>query len=181
MNKNKIYHNSKDEWYTPLSVIEYVKEQMGHIDLDPATTARNAKLMEIPNFYTEETNGLDKPWYGKVWLNPPFSNKKEWIRKARQEIDNGNCERIFILLPMAFETMLWQEQILGKAIIHIPNRRISFIDGNTLKQKADIPFTSVLFEMNKTGSAPFGSALVELTKEDCSTYKVFKIPERGKQ
>lgn len=184
MNKSKIYHNPKDEWYTPNSVIDYVKKQFkGKIDLDPATTEEVARVQEVRNFYTKETNGLDKHWSGNVWLNPPFSDKIDWIKKARHEITKKrkwrDKIRIFILLPMAFETKLWQEHILGNAIIHIPDRRISFIDGESLKQMKDIPFTSVLFEMK--GTSPFGSAIVELTKKRKNIYKVFELPVRGKQ
>lgn len=181
MNKETIYKNSKDEWYTPIGVINYVKKIAGGITLDPATTEWNAKRMGIKKFYTIETNGLDKDWQGEiVWLNPPFTTKKDWIKKARQEVNKGDC-KVFILLPMSMETVLWQEEILGHARLHIPNRRISFIDSETLQQKKDIQLTNIVFEMGKMKSAPFGSAIIEMTKEPNCEYVKFEIGVRGKQ
>ena len=181
MNKSQIYKNSKDEWYTPDSVINYIKSLVGTITLDPATTEQNAKRMNIEKYYTKETNGLDKDWQGEVvWLNPPFSNKKEWIAKAREEANKGNC-KIFILLPMALETIMFHTDILNNAIIHIPNKRISFIDGDTHEQQKDVPFTTTIIEVGKIKSASFGSCIVELTKEPNNTYKTFILPNRGEQ
>jgi len=75
--------------------------------------------------------------------------------------------------------MLWRTKILGFAKLHIPNRRITFIDGFTTKQNADVPFTSIVFELTK--GSPFGSCIVEMKKEINNEYCVFDIPVRGKQ
>lgn len=156
MDKSKIYKNSKDEWYTPNNIIDYVNKISGGITLDPATTIANAKRMGIKKFYTKRTNGLNKDWSNEVvWLNPPFSNKNDWINKARYEVDNNNA-KVYLLLPMSMETKIWQDCLLNKSIIHIPNKRISFMGGT---------------------SSPFGSCIIEMTKKKNNTYKTFKITE----
>lgn len=38
--------------------------------------------------YTALDNGLRKPWFGRVWLNPPYG--KECIRFMRRLADHGN-------------------------------------------------------------------------------------------
>ncbi len=143
MNKSKIYKNKKDDWHTPKEIVEL----FGHFDMDPCTTKDSAKRLEIKNYYTKRDNGLTKEWTGKVWLNPPFSNKEEWIKKARDYVNGGG--EVFLLLPLSPETKIWHECILGNAIIYIPNKRISFLENGKSKGKGS-SFTSVIVEMTKT-------------------------------
>jgi hypothetical protein len=63
--------NTSDVWLTPPSVIDALGGP-DSFDLDPATppvqpwpTARAR--------YTEADDGLAQPWFGRVWLNPPYS------------------------------------------------------------------------------------------------------------
>src|SRR5690606_6963873 len=56
-----------DRWLTPLSVIE----SLGEFDLDPCgapghQTARRVYLLE------DGDDGMSDPWFGRVWLNPPY-------------------------------------------------------------------------------------------------------------
>lgn len=82
MNKNIIFSNSKDEWYTPKSIIQ----KFGPFDLDVATTKFNLERLNIPMGYTKEDNGLQQEWnYKKVWCNPPFTLKKEFVDKAIEQ------------------------------------------------------------------------------------------------
>ena len=159
MNKAKIYKNSKDEWYTPKYIVDYFAEICGGFDLDPATTKLQAKELDIPMYCDKDCDGLSKDWYGNVWLNPPFSNKSDWIKKAREEVDKGNC-RVFLLLPSALETKAFHKYILGRSKMYIPNKRIKFIDSSDTHTHTTPPFTSVIFE---------------LTKEQNNTYEVFEI------
>lgn len=155
MDKSKIYKigTYKDDWCTPKNVVDY----FGPFDLDPATTKEQAERLGIPNYYTIETNGLDKSWWGRVWLNPPFSNKTEWIKKAREELDNPFVKEIYILLPMGVCTTLWHQYILGKSIIYIPPNRIAFEGKDTKKQ-----------------SPAFESVIIKLTKESNNTYIILE-------
>ncbi len=59
-----------DEWYTPKEIIH----SLGEFDLDPASCEKAFLLNQsAKNIYTAEDNGLSKTWYGRVWLNPPYS------------------------------------------------------------------------------------------------------------
>lgn len=70
----------KDEYFTPKKIVNY----FGDFDYDPSTTPEKAKELQIKNFDTIETNGLLSDWskYKKIWINPPFTNKYEFIKKA---------------------------------------------------------------------------------------------------
>lgn len=59
-----------DEWYTPPEIIR----SLGDFDLDPATCLTALNLNHsAKRFYTVEDDGLQQPWSGRVWLNPPYS------------------------------------------------------------------------------------------------------------
>lgn len=59
---------SSDEYYTPLHIIE----ALGHFDLDPATPP-NPMWRTADVMYTKNDDGLRKEWFGRVFLNPPYS------------------------------------------------------------------------------------------------------------
>ena len=69
----------QDSCYTPKYFVDY----FGTFDYDPATTEEQAAYLNINNYDTEETDGLTKEWnYKKIWINPPFTIKFEFLKKA---------------------------------------------------------------------------------------------------
>lgn len=68
--KTNYQHTAKatDEWYTPLELIK----ALGKFDLDPC--APEKPLWQTAGImYNRKDNGLEKEWFGRVWLNPPYS------------------------------------------------------------------------------------------------------------
>jgi ParB family chromosome partitioning protein len=67
------------EWYTPADILEAAVEVMGGIDLDPASSdAQQAQApVKASQYFTIENNGLERPWCGRVWLNPPYA--RGWV------------------------------------------------------------------------------------------------------
>ena len=60
--------NTTDEWYTPKEIID----MLGPFDTDPCAPVhplwQTARIM-----YNKNDDGLKKEWFGRVWLNPPYS------------------------------------------------------------------------------------------------------------
>lgn len=61
-----------NEHFTPLNIVEAARATMGGIDVDPATTVlANEHRIKAEFIHTQEDNGFDKKWFGRVFLNPP--------------------------------------------------------------------------------------------------------------
>lgn len=67
--------SESNEWYTPLKYIEAARAVMGGIDLDPASNESAQQWIKAKQFYIKDDDGLHKPWYGRLWLNPPYGRK----------------------------------------------------------------------------------------------------------
>ncbi|CAM4444417.1 DNA N-6-adenine-methyltransferase [Vibrio agarivorans] len=57
--------NKNDLWFTPAEFIEAARNTLGTIDLDPASCLQANNTVKANRYYTEQTNGLDKPWFTK--------------------------------------------------------------------------------------------------------------------
>jgi len=80
---------TKPELWRPIS------DAIGGFDLDPAAGCEPTPIAE--NRYTESDDGLSSPWFGTVWLNPPFSDKTPWYRRLVGQYNHGNIDRAVAL------------------------------------------------------------------------------------
>lgn len=97
--------DNHDEWLTPPEIIR----ALGDFDLDPcAPTIRPWDTAK--NHYTKEDNGLILPWYGRVWLNPPYGRETfKWLDKLSKH------KRGVALIFARTETKGFHSQIWEKA------------------------------------------------------------------
>ena len=71
------------EWATPQWLFDLLNDEF-NFDLDVCSTDENAKCK---NHYTEENDGLSKPWKGNVWCNPPYGRDiVKWVKKHQSLI-----------------------------------------------------------------------------------------------
>jgi ParB family chromosome partitioning protein len=103
-----------DEWYTPASVVEPARAVLGSIDLDPASCATAQWVVKASHYYTKADNGLTQPWYGNVFLNPPYSMPLivDFVDKVLAEYTAGNITAAIILTNNATDTT-WAQKLLA--------------------------------------------------------------------
>jgi hypothetical protein len=73
-----IHHNTEsNEHGTPAYIVDPVRELLGGITLDPASSATFNKVVKARRFYSLtdieglSDSGYNKPWRGRVFTNPP--------------------------------------------------------------------------------------------------------------
>jgi phage N-6-adenine-methyltransferase len=122
------------EWQTPERYIESARNVLGVIDLDPASTPEANEIVKASKFYTKEEDGLTRPWFGNVWLNPPYGGMaKEFVAKLIQEFEYGDVRSAIVLLNAnSTETRWWQP--LWQYPICFTDHRIKFVSPDGLSE-----------------------------------------------
>jgi len=113
------FSSASNEWYTPADYIEAARSVMGGIDLDPASNDyANEAVVKAAKYYTEETNGFDKPWHGyRVWLNPPYGTEEgasaagAWAARLIEQYDIAPESTQAVLLVNAVTDRKWFQQV----------------------------------------------------------------------
>ena len=151
MAKSQVQFTKDNEYYTPKKFVD----RFGSFDYDPATTKEKAEEFGILHYDTIETDGLSKDWtlYGRIWINPPFTRKHEFMAKAwltYQKVKNN----IFILFPIEFLTTARFYNAVGGGRLFIPNGRICFESGLG-KQSKSPAFGSVVMKIQDIWEVEF--------------------------
>lgn len=126
---------ARDSWETPAETFDPLDREFGFV-LDVCATPANAKCSR---FLTREDDGLQQPWFGPAWMNPPYSEQGRWVEKAAHECDERGV-LVVALLRSATDTGYWHDHIEGRREVRNIRGRISF-DG---PKKGSPPFASVV-------------------------------------
>ncbi len=101
----------KLDWTTPYSLWKELNDEF-HFELDAAACKHN--LLGTPYYYTEEDNGLSKPWKNPTFVNPPYGRDSItlWLEKAYRESMHG-ITSVFLLPSRTgtkwFHKYIWLE------------------------------------------------------------------------
>lgn len=134
------YSSESVEWYTPARYLEAVREVLGGIDLDPASCQTANAVVGAAKFFTDEQNGLEQTWFGRVFMNPPYGKTDDnesmagaFCKKAVGEYEAGNIESCIILVNSS-HSQAWQAPLYKHTICFV-DHRIQFVSGNGDKNK----------------------------------------------
>jgi len=117
----------------------------GVFDLDPCSPTSNGRTAPVRAniHYTEDDDGLALPWFGTVFMNPPYGRSlSQWTAKAKAEVEQENACVVVGLLPARPDTVYWHRDIAGSASVFFLQERLKF--GHT-KQVAPFPSCLVLW------------------------------------
>lgn len=117
------------------------------------------KSFGVKHYDTIETDGLQQDWtkYNRIWLNPPFTKKYEFLVKAVETYKIAH-NTIYVLFPIEFLTTAKFHDLGCKCRLFIPKGRINFESG-----------------LGKQGKSPaFGSIVIKLDDENSVEYIDFR-------
>jgi hypothetical protein len=127
------------EHYTPKNLLERVIAVLDEIDLDPCSNSATTPNVPALVQYTRADNGLQQPWHGRVFMNPPYGREIDaWIEKLVTEVECGNVTEAIALVPARTDTR-WFGRLRDYVCCFIAGRLV-FI-GN----EDPAPFPSAVF------------------------------------
>ena len=97
---------NKDEWLTPPGLLDL----LGPFDLDPCAPIIRPWPM-AKTHYTKEDDGLKLPWFGRIWLNPPYGRQTFlWLEKLAEH--KSGIALIFARTETkGFHETIWQKAL----------------------------------------------------------------------
>jgi ParB-like chromosome segregation protein Spo0J len=116
--------SGNNEWFTPREYIESARKVMGSIDLDPASCPAANEVVGARTFYTKDDDGLDRPWLGNVWMNPPYA--ASLIRAFVDRITDGQPTQAIALTHCNTETGWCQDLLAAASAVCFVKGRIRF-------------------------------------------------------
>ena len=129
MNTELMFSKKSDDWSTPKDFYNKLNEEFD-FDYDPCPLR-------------SELDNLNVNWGKRVFCNPPYSNIKGFMEKAKIEIEKGNTEFVVFLVPARTDTKWFHDYIYTKCEIRFIKGRLKFGD-----QKNSAPFPSMICIMN---------------------------------
>lgn len=136
-----MFSSETPEHYTPTTIVELVSECLSGIDLDPCSNSKEQPNVPAANHYTKTDDGLNAPWFGTVYMNPPYGREIDaWVEKLVNEYEAGEVTEAIALVPARTDTQWFRR---------FRNYHICFVEGRLTFIGNDDP-------------APFPSALVYL-------------------
>lgn len=114
------------EWYTPVDIVESVRDVLGTIDLDPCSTAEANATVGAAEFLTQAQDGLRHEWRGRIFMNPPYGRGVgHWVGKLTDSIYTGDVTEA-VLLTNVSSSSAWFVGVWSACSLCFPRERIRF-------------------------------------------------------
>jgi DNA N-6-adenine-methyltransferase Dam len=134
------FSSALNEWYTPARYIEAVREVLGGIDLDPASSEQANAVVKASEFFSIEEDGLKRDWFGRVFTNPPYGKTDDgnslaaaFCNKAIMQFIVGNIEAGIVLVN-SLHSQSWQAPLYNYPICFV-DHRIQFVSADGEQNK----------------------------------------------
>lgn len=124
-----MFSSKTDDWGTPTDFYKTLDDEF-HFTFDPCPLN--------PTF-----DGLKVDWNGNIFINPPYSNVKGFLKKAHEELKKGNAKVCVFLVPSRTDTKWFHDHVYHQAELRFVKGRIRFVE-NGVQSKSAAPFPSVI-------------------------------------
>jgi hypothetical protein len=119
---------ASDDWYTPPEIFAALRLEF---DLDPCSPGPG-HWVPARRVYTIADDGLSQPWWGLVWMNPPFGGRNGHVPWLDKFFAHANG----IALVRAYTSSAWWHDWAPRAeAVLFPRGKTKFIrpDGSVGK------------------------------------------------
>lgn len=122
----------RNEWGTPVAIIEAARLVLGRIDCDPATHAAAQARVQAACYYTAADNGLGQPWHGRVFLNPPYERGliERFVIKLLMELAAKRATEAIVLVNAQTDTVWFQYLKPVASAECYPTGRVRFLNSD---------------------------------------------------
>lgn len=148
--------NVTDAYVTPL----WLAKRVGTFCTDPCTNPRS-HIEAVFKFMLENgDDGLGRPWFGRVWMNHPYSAPLPWVTKLHAERAAGRCTESIVLAKLDTSTDWWRT---------LTDPRHGAFDAWTFRKRInyDVP-PELLAEMQRRHEAKGKPGKVSTSNNFCS-------------
>lgn len=136
-----IQHSSRsDAWGTPPYILNAVRQTVGCIDFDPASSAAFNEQVQATEYFTE--GALERPWPVKdktVFLNPPggkTGNRSNTVLFWQRLLEFRGEFKHAVFLAFSLEALQTTQKPERASIMDfpfcVPNKRVRFLYENGL-------------------------------------------------
>jgi hypothetical protein len=121
-----------DDWHTPSSIFDALNGPDGaplRFALDPcAPLDRTHYFVPADRFYTKEHDGLSQPWFGRIFMNPPFGCRRGHVPWLLKFFAHGDG----IAICRAYTSSDWWHEVIvpHAQTLCFPNGKTKFIRPN---------------------------------------------------
>lgn len=129
-----LHSSASAEWGSPPEVVEFARDLMGGIDLDPASSRHWNRTVKAKRIYTAEDNGLIRPWEGRVFCNPPGDRsgkliQRFWRKLVRDSIHTTASFWVGFSLEQLVSLQKFARNPLAERVwLIVPRQRIHYLD-----------------------------------------------------
>ena len=123
-----LFSSATDDWATPSDLYQQLNKEFD-FNFDPCPL-------------NSEIDGLTIDWGSSVFVNPPYSNIKNFLIKAHEEL-NKESKTIVFLVPSRTDTRWFHDYVYGKAELRFIKGRLKF---GGAKNSAPFPSMICIFK-----------------------------------
>lgn len=123
-----LFSSATDDWATPPDLYQQLNKEFD-FNFDPCPL-------------NSEIDGLTIDWGSSVFVNPPYSNIKNFLIKAHAEL-NKESKTIVFLVPSRTDTRWFHDYVYGKAELRFIKGRLKF---GGAKNSAPFPSMICIFK-----------------------------------